>query len=169
MLILDNLVFLNNLPPELATLLISFIPIGELRAAIPIGIFTFKLSVYAAFFWAVIGNMIPVFFLLWLLGPVTNWLRNNFKWAEKFFNWLFQRTRHKFEAKYLKYGALALMLFVAVPLPVTGAWTGALAAFIFGIPKKVSFLFIFLGVIIAGIIVSLISQGTLGFLNWLLV
>jgi len=169
MLDLNYLNIFSGFPLELATLLIAMTPFGELRVAIPIAIFTFDLPITWSFFWAVIGNMIPVFFLLWWLGPITGRLVKNFKWAERLFSWLFERTRHKLEAKYAKYGALALMLFVAIPLPVTGAWTGSLAAFLFGIPKKLSLLFIFLGVLISGIIVSLISQGTLGFLNWLLV
>lgn len=80
---------------------------------------------------------------------------------KKFFNWLFNRTRKKTQAKIEKYGSLALILFVAIPLPYTGAWTGSLAAWLFGIPFKKSILNIFIGILIAGIIVTVTTLSVL--------
>jgi len=149
----------RNLPPEFATLLIATLPIGELRAAIPIALEYYQLSVVSAYVWSVIGNMIPPILILLYIGKVSVFLRQKFKFFEKFFSWLFARTRHRFNGHYEKYGMLGLVLFVAIPLPVTGAWTGALAAWLFGLPPKKSLIYIFVGILIAGVIVSLISLG----------
>ena len=82
----------------------------------------------------------------------------------KFLNWLFERTRKKTKDKIEKYGDLALIIFVAIPLPNTGAWTGTLAAWLFGIPMKRALLNIFYGVLIAGVIVTMITSGLINFL-----
>jgi uncharacterized membrane protein len=76
--------------------------------------------------------------------------------GKKFFDWLFARTRRK-SADVEKYEELGLMIFVAVPLPVTGGWTGAMAAFLMGLPFWKSMLFILLGVMIAGVIMTILS------------
>ena len=81
------------------------------------------------------------------------------KFFNRFFTYLFERTRKKHNGKFEKWGALALITFVAIPLPVTGGWSGALAAFVFGIPFKKALPLIFLGVIIAGAIVTGLSLG----------
>jgi len=150
----------KDFPPELATLLIAMLPIAELRAALPVALMIYKLSFWSAFFWSVLGNMLPVIFILWLLRPVSLFLMRHFSWADKFFSWWFSHVRYKFEKKALRYGVrLALILFVAVPLPFTGAWTGAVASFLFGIPPRRALILIGIGVIIAGIIVTLLIQG----------
>lgn len=148
-------------PPEVSVFLISMIPVAELRGAIPVGLTIYELDVFVNYAIAVLGNIIPAFFIVYLLGPVSGYLTERFSLAEKFFGWLFNRTRHKLSGKYEKWGMLALTLFVAVPLPVTGAWTGSVAAFIFGMPKKTSIFFIGLGVLISGIIVTLLTLGVI--------
>ena len=150
---------LRSLPPEVATMLIAMIPIGELRAAIPLGVTLYKLPIFSSLIWSIIGNMIPVYFILIAFEKVSQFLRAHSTHADKFFTWLFERTRKKLENNIVRYGAFALALFVAVPLPVTGAWTGTLAAFVFGINKKKAFFAILLGVIAAGIIVSTLTFG----------
>lgn len=142
------------------TLLLAAAPISELRGAIPYAI-SQGLSWQSAYFWGVVGNMIPVFFILWLLDPVSKWLSKNFKIFDKFFKWLFHYTRTKHASKIEKYQELALIVLVAIPLPMTGAWTGSLVAFLFGLPYKKALPLIFLGVLIAGAIVTLVSMGAL--------
>ena len=90
--------------------------------------------------------------LLLYLGPVSNFLRR-IGFMDRFFDWIFARTRKRSGALE-KYGALGLVLFVAIPLPVTGAWTGSAAAFLFGIPFRKAFPLIVAGVAIAGAIVT---------------
>lgn len=150
----------KNFPPELATALIAMVPIAELRAALPVALAVYKLPLLTAFFWSVLGNMLPIFFIVWLIRPVVDFLMKHSKLAERFFSWWFNRVRYKFEQGTLKYGInLALVIFVAIPLPLTGAWSGAAASFLFGIPPRRALILIFFGVIIAGIIVSVLTQG----------
>jgi uncharacterized membrane protein len=105
--------------------------------------------------------MIPVPFILLLLGPVSA-LCMKVPIGKRFFDWLFARTRHK-TASVEKYETLGLTVFVAVPLPVTGAWTGAMAAFLMGLSFPHAMISIFLGVLIAGVIMTVLSlMGWLG-------
>lgn len=145
--------------PEFITLLISMLPISELRGAIPIAISVYNISVLSAFFWAVLGNIIPVIFILWLLERVSNFLSHHIYFFNRFFAWLFEKTRRNHLKKFERWKEFALVILVAIPLPFTGAWTGSLAAFVFGIPIKHAFPLIVLGVLIAGIIVSLVTVG----------
>ncbi|XOU94550.1 MAG: COG2426 family protein [Candidatus Kerfeldbacteria bacterium] len=157
---IDYASIFQNFSPELATVLIAMLPIAELRAAIPVAIVGFEMSWWSAYIWAVIGNIIPAFFLVWLLDPVSKWLMKHSKIFNKFFNWVFDRTRKKFTTRAKRYGSfIALVLFVAIPLPITGAWTGSVAAFLFGISFKKSMTAITTGVLIAGLIVSIMTIG----------
>jgi uncharacterized membrane protein len=156
---LNYIEWFKSLPKELATLLIAMIPIGELRASIPIALNVYHLSIFSSFTWSVIGNCLAVSLVLWLLPPLSSFLSKHFKIFNRFFSWLFNRTRRKRSKKFARWGALALITFVAIPLPFTGGWTGALAAFVFGVPFKKAFPIVALGVLIAGIIVTLITLG----------
>ncbi|MBM3297253.1 MAG: small multi-drug export protein [Candidatus Aminicenantes bacterium] len=155
--------FLQNagIPAWLATLMLAMMPIFELRGAIPVGNQVLGLPLSQAVILSVIGNMLPIIPILLLLGPVSKWL-SRWKFFKKFFDWLFARTRSKSDI-IRKYELIGLMLFVAVPLPVTGAWTGAAAAFLFGIRFWPALGAIFLGVLIAGtIITTLVLLGIWG-------
>ena len=134
---------------------ISTLPIVELRGAVPVGIAAFGMPWWKVYLVAVAGNMLPIPFILLLLGPVSNFLMR-FPLGKKFFDWLFSRTRKK-SANIEKYEALGLTLFVAIPLPVTGGWTGAMAAFLMGISFWKSMLYILMGVMIAGVIMTILS------------
>lgn len=135
--------------------LLAMTPIGELRAAIPMGILVYKLNPIVVFIASVLGNIFAAFLLLLLLKPLANGLAKKSKFFHKLFEVFLERTRRKTRYFTEKYGALGLMIFVAVPLPLTGAWTGCLAAYIFNIPFKKAFLSIVSGVVIAGMAVFL--------------
>lgn len=141
--------------PYLAILIIAVIPIVELRGSIPVGILLFKLNWFYVVLLSVIGTMLPIFFILFLLEIVEKFLRH-FKIFDIFFNWLFKRTRAKSEL-IEKYEELGLMLFVGIPAPLTGAWTGSLASYIMKLSYLKSLLYIFLGVLIAAVIVTTFS------------
>ncbi len=141
---------------------ISALPITELRGAIPIALTIYKMPVFPAYFFAVLGNIVPVIFLLLYLKPFSDFLCR-WHFLNIFFKWLFKRT-HQYEEKFEKYGALFLLVFVAVPLPGTGAWTGSIAAFVFGIRFWYAFPAIVGGIIIAGIVVTLTSLGIISFI-----
>ncbi len=152
----------KGVTPELAVFITSMLPIIELRGALPMAINLFHIAWPKAFLISFIGNLIPVPFILWLLKPVVDIL-SKIKPLGNFFTWLFERTRRKGNKVIEKYEEIGLLAFVAIPLPGTGAWTGALVAFLFGLDFKKSFLVISMGVFIAGVIVtSLCLLGWLG-------
>ncbi len=144
-----------GLSPELSVLLIAMLPIVELRGAIPFGINFYHMVWYKAVVISVIGNMIPIFLILFLLDKIAAVL-SKIKILEKFFAWLFNRTRRK--SKLIEeYETIGLMIFVAIPLPMTGAWTGSIAAFLLGLKYIDALLAIFLGVLIAAVVVTTLS------------
>jgi len=141
--------------PEVSIFIISMIPIFELRGAIPVGINHFKLNPLLVFFICVAGNMVPVFVVLLFLDAITRIL-SKIPVLQKFLEYLFQRTRKKKKSIEM-YQEMGLVAFVAIPLPITGAWTGSLAAYLFGLKFWKSVFFILIGVIIAGIVVTILS------------
>ncbi|ACL69077.1 COG2426 family protein [Halothermothrix orenii] len=154
-----NEVFLwldKYLSRELAVLITACLPFIELRGAIPLAI-SLGFSPIKAFWLGIIGNAIPVIPLLVLLEPVRKWLRRRFRFMNKFFSWLDERTLKKSD-KVDKYGALGLILFTAVPLPTTGAWTASLAAILFKIKFRYAFPAIMVGILLAGCVVTLMSS-----------
>lgn len=204
--------FFASLPAELYVFIISILPIVELRGAIPVGA-ALGLEYYINYPLAVIGNMLPIPFILLFIPKILDFLAR-FKAFKPIVEWL-RKKADKHSSKVLgkdgenksdeaafeggeateateatlageptekeeKPAALtterkmsrgiftALLIFVAIPLPGTGAWTGSLIAALFNLPKKWSFLAILLGVLISGVIMSLASYGVLGFLEFLL-
>jgi uncharacterized membrane protein len=143
----------------LKILFISMVPIIELRGAIPIAIAVYGFSWFLALSLAVIGNMIPPLFLIPLLGRVDTILsKYSALWRRVFAHFL-NRTRDNHSKKFELLKEFALIILVAIPLPLTGAWTASLAAYIFGIPFKKAIPLIFVGLVIAGIIVTLATLG----------
>ena len=141
---------------EITTFVLSMLPISELRGAIPYAVAN-GIPWQKAYVIAVVGNFLPVIPIVYLIGPVSRWLRRASVF-DRFFTWLFARTRRK--GKMIeRFEALGLILFVAIPLPVTGAWTGAVAAFVFGVRKGLAFPAIFLGICLAGVVVTLAATG----------
>lgn len=146
----------STFPQWLAIILIAMLPIAELRLSIPIAILWFGFDPVTAYLLSVFGNMIPVVPLLLFLEPVSNFLRR-WRLFDVFFTRLFTRTHHNHSARFEKYGTFALAMFVGVPLPVTGAWTGCAAAFVFGINFRHSMAAILAGVLLAGLIVTVLT------------
>ena len=144
-----------HLSDILVVLGIAASPISELRGAIPVAMIQFHYPWYLAFPLAVIGNLLPVPLILLFLNAVTR-LLSKVGFFDRLLQWLFERTRRR-GTIIRKYEHFGLALFVAVPLPMTGAWTGSLAAVLLGIEFKRAFLSIFAGIVIAGIIVTCLS------------
>jgi len=140
---------------ELVILITAALPILELRGAIPVGIILLDLPWYYVLLLALIGNLLPVPFILLFLDSATR-LLSRVRLLDRFLAWLFERTRRR--GKIIEtYERIGLVLFVAVPLPVTGAWTGSLAAVLFGMGFRHAFLCIATGVLIAGAVVTALS------------
>lgn len=144
---------------ELWTIVYSAIPVTELRATIPLAITVWHVKPLTAFILAVIGNSLPILFIILGLNKIVQLAERYSKFWTKVIEAVFRRTRRKTSQQFEKYGLLALCLFVAVPLPMTGAWTGSIAAWLFGVPARKAFLPIFCGVVIAGIIVTILTVG----------
>ncbi|OGZ34165.1 MAG: hypothetical protein A2Y98_02425 [Candidatus Portnoybacteria bacterium RBG_19FT_COMBO_36_7] len=146
---------------EIKTFFIAMLPVFEIRGALPIALTNFGLSFWPAFLWSFIGNLIPPIFFVFFLDKITQYLSHRNYWFNRFFAWLFERTRNRHSRHFEIWGPLALAIFVAIPLPLTGAWSGAVAAFVFGIPPKQAIPSIIVGVLIAGLIVGAITLGVL--------
>ncbi len=143
-----------HLPTELIVMLVSALPIGELRIGLPLGVYL-GLPLIASSFWAVIGNMLPIFLILAWLDPVSRFLMKHSRFINGLLTKIFEKTRKKHTKRIETVGAISLIAFVAIPLPGTGAWTGALISYLFNIPYLKSILYIFLGVLLAALIMSL--------------
>lgn len=164
---MDFLNFFEYLSPRIATLFTAMTPVGELRASIPIALGTYGMNIFETYIISVLGNLVPVIAILWIMEPISKFLMNRSSLANRFFTWLFTRTRRKYSKRFERYESFALIGFVGIPLPVTGGWTGALIAFVFGIPPKKALLHIFAGVLIAGLIVTIICK-TVGHVKFII-
>ena len=139
------------------TLLLAAVPVIELRGAIPLGL-SLGLPEWAAYAAAVIGNMLPTPLIILFTRKIFAWLRVKSAWLEKRVSWLEERAEKKAKLVY-KYAVLGLFVLVAIPLPGTGAWTGALVAALMNIRMKNAIPTIFAGVLTAGVCVLLICMG----------
>jgi len=151
--------FFAEFPPLFAVFLMAMTPIGELRLALPMGVAAYHLPIWQTMFVSIIGNMLPATLLLLFAPSFHRYVekRSGFfgvAWAK-----YLARAQRKFEGDYVKWGLIGLTIFVAIPLPVTGAWTAAAAAFVFGLPFWRSFIAIFAGVLVASVIVLLATLG----------
>ena len=139
------------------TMLVSMIPVVELRGGIPFGVAA-GLPVWAAFLAAVIGNLIPVPFIIVYIRRIFQWMRRRIPRLNHMVDAL-ERKAHLKGQTVNKYKYLGLMLFVAVPLPGTGAWTGSLAAAFLDMPLRKAIPSVVLGVLIAGMAISILTYG----------
>lgn len=158
---IENFLFLT-LGKELCIFICSMIPIIELRGAIPLGAL-YGMNVFETYFISVLGNLLPVPFILLFIRAILDFMKKR-KRLKKVALWV-EAKANKNKTKIEKYAYFGLLLFVTVPLPGTGAWTGALIAALMKMKFWKSFLFIALGVLGAGIIMSLISFGIAGVVN----
>jgi len=153
--------WLKDLPKEYVVMIVGALPISELRGAIPLAL-SFGMPLSKAFWLAVLGNISFIVPALFLFEPISKNLRK-FKLWSRFFDWLFERTKKNSES-IQKYEALGLAIFVAIPLPMTGAWSGVVAASLFKIRFRYAFIAIVAGVIGAGLIV--LTLCALGIMSW---
>lgn len=150
----------ESLSGEIVTILLGMAPISEVRGAIPVAMTVFQFSALKAYCLAVLGNLLIIVPALFFLHKLSDFLMHRVYFINRFLTWLFERTRRLHQDHFHHYGwaPLALFIFVAIPLPLTGAWSGVVAAFIFGIPFWRSVLSVSLGVLAAGAIVLTITS-----------
>lgn len=150
--------FLETVGKELCVFFCSMIPIIELRGAVPMGA-VFDMPWYLTYVLSVLGNMVPVPFILLLIKKVIELMsKSKVKFFNKIANFLLRKVEKK-RAKIEKYAFWGVCFFVAIPLPVTGAWTGSLVASMIDMKPWKAFLSCLLGVMISGVIMTVISYG----------
>ncbi|MCM8802996.1 MAG: small multi-drug export protein [Candidatus Omnitrophica bacterium] len=140
----------------LITLGLSMLPISELRGAIPYGL-SKSIPLPTVFLISILGNLLPVIPLYFFLERLLKFFEK-FKWGNIFNNWLINRTKSKSQIIEI-YKTIGLLIFVGIPLPMTGAWTGTIASIIFQLKFKNFLIGIIGGILMAGIIVASISLG----------
>lgn len=146
--------------PSLVTFIVSMLPVVELRLAIPVGA-SMGLPVWQAAVISVVGNVIPAPFIIAFIRVVMNWLSTKSKTARKFVAWLEKKGTGPKADRVRRSEFWGLLLFVAVPLPGTGAWTGSLVAALLDIRMRRALPPICIGVVIAAVIVSLATAGVI--------
>ena len=142
------------LPKEAFAALISMVPVIELRGGLPYAILS-GISPVVAFPLCIVANLIPIPFILWFITPIFQWMKTT-KWFRPLAEKMEQRAMKK-KGKVEKGYFWGLLLFVGIPLPGTGAWTGALIASVLDIPKKKSIPAIVLGVCLAAVLMGVLS------------
>ena len=154
---------LRGLPKELIVFITAATPVIEVRGAVPIALLYFKLPVVTTLILCIVGSILPVFPILWFLNSATEKLRK-IALFNKFFEWLFTRTRAK--SKIIEdFELVGLTLFVAIPFPGTGVWTGCVAAYLLGLPWIPTFICAAIGTTIASIIMWAASAGIINFFH----
>ncbi|MBQ1334706.1 MAG: small multi-drug export protein [Clostridia bacterium] len=160
----DVLSFDAELWEILSVFLLSMIPVFELRGAIPLAA-GLGMPFPESYILCVIGNMIPVPFIMLFARAILKWLKR-FPKFERFILWIENKVE-KNKGRILKYSVFGLIVFVMLPLPGTGAWTGALVATFLDMRLRTAIPCILIGVIISGLIMSGVSYGFLGFLDFI--
>ena len=150
--------FADTLGAHLGVLICAMFPIIELRGAIPLGAFL-ELPWWQNYLLSVLGNMIPVPFILLFIQKIIGWMqKSRVKFFAKIGDWLMKKAE-KNRGKIEKFSFWGVALFVAIPLTVTGAWTGSLVASVIGMNRWKAFFSALIGVMIAGVIMTLASYG----------
>lgn len=143
---------------EILVFLISLMPILELRGGL-IAAALLDVNPVISYIICIIGNVLPVPFILWFINSILSWMRKS-KHFSRIANWLDSKvTKHKTQIE--KYGFWGMVLFVGIPLPGTGAWTGCLIAAVLNMNRKKAFLAALLGIIMASVIMMILSFGVL--------
>ena len=150
---------------ELKTFLIAMSPIVELRGAIPLAYGVYNMSIWSAYLFSVAGNIVPLIGIVVLAKPISQWLSNRFIFFKKFFDWLFLKVIKKTKKLGILGKDLIVVVLTAIPIPLVGGWTGALANFILEIPAKRGIILVSLGAMISGFIVSLLTLGIINSVN----
>lgn len=155
------------MPHELSSVLLASLPVTELRAALPIARFVFGLSAFESFAFTFIGNLIPIVLVYAFLPSLVSLAKHQFPVLDrKLFAW-FDSLKRKYGDSYSKWGAFFLCIFVAIPLPGTGVWTGCVLAILFGIRRTLAISYIIAGLFIAGMIVLALTEGVFQGVNFL--
>lgn len=158
-MIVEILQYLSGIPDWLAVIFLAALPITELRASLPLALFYFDLSPVQAVVFSLIGNTIPLFLIFIFFPPWVNWLSKNSPRLHEIVFRRLQLLEKRHQKNYQRWGAIFLCLFVAVPLPGSGVWTGSLLAVIFNMRPRLSIPAILIGMLCSSGIVLALSLG----------
>lgn len=148
----------QHISPELSVFLVSMLPLIELRGGIIVARLL-NMDMWRAIFFCVLGNILPIPFILFFIKKILHWMADHHMGGIA--SWLLKKAE-KNRPKIEKYGFWGLTLFVGIPLPGTGAWTGSLVASVFDMDIKQSSLSILIGIILATVIMTSLSYGVFG-------
>lgn len=149
--------FFIQFPPALAAILMAMFPVVE-RVALPVAITVFKLPSWEALILVIVGNMVPVIVILALAEQFHAWLSKNEGVFGRTWVKSLAHAQKKF-ARYEKYGLAGLMIFLAIPTPLNGAFTASLIAFVLGFRLRHALPYMFVGIVFANVIVLLATVG----------
>ena len=155
------------MPDELLTFLAAMTPLGELRLSIPLGVGEYGLAWPMVLALSLAGNMLPVPFLLWGLRGVGGRVERMENVAGRLLRWRTRSIEARWGERVRRRGFPAIVLLVAIPLPLTGAWTGSLAVWALGVPAARGLLAIGTGIVIAGGIVTALTLAGIGLIKLL--
>jgi uncharacterized membrane protein len=145
-------------------MVLALLPVAESRLSIPYGIMN-GVDLFTVVLLSIIGNIIPAPLILLTMNRIERWIMsfNNENMVKKLFIKYIDNLRKRSKKLIEKYGFLGLIIFIAIPLPATGVWTGSIVAYIFGIDPKRAFFAIFIGLIIAIFIITIMTLGILSY------
>jgi uncharacterized membrane protein len=145
-------------------MVLALLPVAESRLSIPYGIMN-GVDLFTVVLLSIIGNIIPAPLILLTMNRIEKWIMsfNNENIVKKLFIKYIDNLRKRSKKLIEKYGFLGLIIFIAIPLPATGVWTGSIVAYIFGIDPKRAFFAIFIGLIIAIFIITIMTLGILSY------
>jgi len=145
-------------------MVLALLPVAESRLSIPYGIMN-GVDLFTVVSLSIIGNIIPAPLILLTMNRIEKWIMsfNNENMVKKLFIKYIDNLRKRSKKLIEKYGFLGLIIFIAIPLPATGVWTGSIVAYIFGIDPKRAFFAIFIGLIIAIFIITIMTLGILSY------
>jgi len=145
------------LSSEIKTLLIAMSPLIELRGAIPIAITVYQLPITTAYLLAVIGNLVPLVFIVLVGNPLAIWFSGQAPVFKTIIDFVFGKVRKKAEKLGMLGENLIVVILTAIPIPLIGGWTGAISAVVLGLPPQRAILMVFIGTIISGITVTILT------------
>ncbi len=146
---------------EIVILILSALPVTELRASIPIAITVFHFSAFKAWSLALFGNLVPIPFLWWGMPALLAWAEKHMPRLHAFLNKKLRALEQKHMATYQRFGAFALAILGALPLPGAGIWTGTALAVLFDIKARYAIPAIIIGHVVASVLVVLVTTGTI--------
>ena len=154
---------LQFFPPVVIVFFISMMPVLEHLVAIPLGILYFNLPWWQVYVLSIAGNMVPMPVILRYLGDVERVLRKYHLW-DRFFTFIYARAFRRAESRMNKYKTPILITFIAIPLPLTGGWSGVLTAFLFDVEFWTALVLILIGLMISGALVTILVLFLPGYL-----